>query len=88
MPLEWSDSLGHDIESGLVLTKDQFLQPDPKCFILPLGKIVYTSIVSKTLITPGCLKVLDLRTAFFANGSRDLFAATSNMKTLHAEPSS
>ena len=88
MPLEWSDSLGHDIESGLVLTKDQFPQLDLKCIMLPLGKIVCTSIVSKTLMTPGCLKVLDLRTAFFAKGSRDLFAAISNVKTLHAEPSS
>ena len=42
------------------------------------SNLVYTSIVSKTLITPGCLSVLDLRTAFFANGSRDLFSRISS----------
>lgn len=30
----------------------------------------------------------DLRTAFLASGRRDLFAAISKVKTLHAEPSS
>lgn len=45
-------------------------------------------MVSKTLITPGCRNVLDLRTAFFARGRRDLFALISNTKTLQAEPSS
>lgn len=47
-----------------------------------------TSIVSKTLITPGCLSVRDLRTAFFANGRRDLLEAISKVKTLQGEPSS
>jgi hypothetical protein len=40
------------------------------------------------LITPGCRNVLDLRTAFFARGRRDLFPLMSNAKTLQAEPSS
>lgn len=45
-------------------------------------------MVSKTLITPGCRNVLDLRTAFFARGRRDLFAWISNAKTLQIDPSS
>jgi hypothetical protein len=45
-------------------------------------------MVSKTLITPGCLSVLNLRTAFFASGRRDLFALISKENTLQEEPSS
>jgi hypothetical protein len=47
-----------------------------------------TSIVSSTFITPGCLKVRDLRTAFLANGVRELFEEISKVNTLHGEPSS
>lgn len=39
-------------------------------------------------MTPGCLSVRDLRTAFLANGRRDLFAAISKVKILQADPSS
>lgn len=51
-------------------------------------RFLRTSTVSKTLITPGCLRVRSFRTAFFASGRRDLLATASNEKMLQAEPSS
>lgn len=47
-----------------------------------------TSIVSRTLMTPGCRNVRDFRTAFRARGRRDLLVAMSKVKMLHEEPSS
>lgn len=47
-----------------------------------------TSTVSKTLITPGCRSVRNLRRALRARGRRDLFAYMSKENTLHFEPSS
>lgn len=47
-----------------------------------------TSTVSKILMTPGCLNVLNFRTAFRANGSHVLFFWVSNANMLHSEPSS
>lgn len=48
----------------------------------------FTSTVSNTLIMPGCLRVLSLRTAFLAKGNRDLLAAMSKLKILQFEVSS
>jgi hypothetical protein len=47
-----------------------------------------TSTVSKTLITPGCLKVRSFLAAFRARGRRDLLALMSNENMLQLEPSS
>lgn len=47
-----------------------------------------TSTVSKTLITPGCLRVRNLRRALRARGRRDLLADMSKENTLHLEASS
>src|SRR6266568_1125758 len=49
---------------------------------------IHTSTVSRTLITPGWRIVRNLRRAFRANGSRDLFAVISKENMLHLEPSS
>lgn len=47
-----------------------------------------TSTVSKTLITPGWRNVRSFFSAFFASGSRDLFAVMSKEKILQSDPSS
>jgi hypothetical protein len=48
----------------------------------------HTSTVSRTLMTPGCRSVRSFRSAFFASGSRLLFAALSKAKMLQFDPSS
>jgi hypothetical protein len=48
----------------------------------------HTSMVSITLIMPGCRSVLSFFTAFLARGRRDLFALMSMEKILQFEPSS
>ena len=47
-----------------------------------------TSMVSITLIMPGCRSVLSFLTAFLAKGRRDLLALMSMEKMLQLEPSS
>jgi hypothetical protein len=47
-----------------------------------------TSMVSITLIIPGCRSVLSFLTAFLARGRRDLFAPMSMEKILQFDPSS
>lgn len=44
--------------------------------------------MSKTLITPGWRNVRSFFSAFFASGSRDLFAVMSKEKMLQFDPSS
>jgi hypothetical protein len=85
-PAQWHDSFGDNIKIVLRLSSRELLHMISCQTGVPGAK--YTSIVSRTLITPGCRNVLDLRTAFFARGRRDLFALMSNAKTLQAEPSS
>lgn len=53
-----------------------------------LHEAYFTSTVSYTLITPGCLNVRSFRTAFRASGKRGLFARESKVNMLHLEPSS
>ena len=55
---------------------------------IPDIALEYTSTVSSTFTTPGCLKVRNFRTAFLAKGSRDVLEATSKVKMLQSDLSS
>ena len=82
VPGQRNHSFRHNVEIGLGLYR---VSP---CISRSMLRPPITSIVSNTLITPGCLSVRDLRTAFLANGRRDLFAAISKVKMLQGDPSS
>lgn len=82
-PAQRRDPLGDDIDCGVRLPAISVVVLDHVLLL-----IMHTSIVSNTLMTPGCRSVLNFRTAFLAKGIADRFEAISKENMLHGEPSS
>ena len=81
MPCQRRDTLGDDVYVVFRLYSNKFWNG-------PTIILQRTSIVSSTLMTPGCRKVLNFRRAFFARGCRPLLLTLSKVKTLQGFPSS
>lgn len=87
-PCERCDLFGYDVNIGVCLRHSSAHQLHIQYISLLLAFRKPTSIVSSAFITPGCLSVRSLRTAFLASGRRDLFEPMSNVNMLHVELSS
>ena len=77
----------HFAVSSLMLLRFTF-QLRGVSFSVMMYMLVSVSMVSRTLIMPGCLRVRNLRKAFLASGRRGLFFCELKVNIEHDELSS